>query len=189
MDEYLDVFEYVMAKKYPKLNVRALLLVDWCSGHAKMPDTAWNPVEMNLLSGGKGKAAQAVKRMAESITLLEDYPMKELNGQDMGYGFKKGDKQFLFFQPGESPWYDPQPVAQDAPDGMGVYQGNKYMGKAKGLKQLLWERELWAPGMAKDGTRTESGKRVDLGAELNGRCRPQGLPGHHGAEVGTGQGD
>jgi len=128
-EEILDICEHIWGEA-----VKVIFYFDWSSGHAKMPDTAWNPSEMNLNYGGQQCAGAR-----ESTVLLEDYPK-----------MKKGEVQYLFFQPeGPGPFYAKPGTNPET-----------YVGKPKGLKQLLWERGLWKDGMTLDGWRQVRGQRL-----------------------------
>lgn len=138
-DELIDCFEY----RYP--GKVALFLFDWSSGHAKMPETAWIPSNMNMNPGGKSKAEAS----RPTIRLMEDFPNSPL-------GFRSGDVQHLRFYLG-----DAMPGGRSA--------GPDMAGKVKGLKQLVWERGLWKEGMTMDGKKTLRSGRVVKNQDMSAR--------------------
>jgi len=83
--------------------------------------------------------------------------------------FKRGDHQYLFFQEGEYPfWLNPQTISPAVIA--------SYLGKPKGLKQLLWERGLWRHGMSLDGIRVVRGKPQAKLPDLSARDVMGGEP-------------
>ena len=117
-----------------------LFIFDWSSGHAKMPDTAWNPSAMNLGYGGNS----AANKFKNEMVLLEDFPNSPI-------GLQKDHVQYLCFKEDDRTWNSKALKPAD-------------VGKVKGLRQLLWERGMW-----KDHA-MEGGKRVKgTGMTIDGR--------------------
>ena len=126
-DEALDRLEF----KYP--GYQFLPIFDWSSGHAKYPAGAPNVHQMNVNYGGK----QGVFRHAQ---ILEDFSYPLDFPQHLPR-LQKGDLQPMVFQEGDHPpFYRPN------------LQPREYVGKAKGFKQVLFERGLFRDGMTKDST-------------------------------------
>lgn len=163
VDEYMECFEH----KYGD-QAKCLFLFDWSSGHAKFPAAAWRPAEMNLRYGGTGASAVKVGKMAPTIVVERAEVMgnEEPGMRTIGpeRPLQTGDIQHLFFREGEFPWYErpPRGVA-------GAEWAAKFLGQAKGLKQLLWERGLWREGMTVDGQRTVRGVKQKAVPSLSAR--------------------
>ncbi|CAB1112352.1 unnamed protein product [Ectocarpus sp. CCAP 1310/34] len=85
-----------------------------------------NKAGMNAGYGGARKGQEMAPQ--DATTILEDTPK-----------LKKGAAQFLTFQAGEYPFHEPGATDQ--------------VGKIKGLKQVLFERGLWIPGMSMTGAK------------------------------------
>ena len=180
--DYIDLWE-VKYGTPAEGGGRLLLWYDWSSGHSKMPETAWNPREMNIKPGGGGASAEAVRKMSPRIRVMRAYPLpiplpcwsqhaidewmasSEYNKPNMIRNYpdlKSGDYQELFFKEGEFPyWLDPRTTSQPTID--------SYLGQPKGLRQLLFERGLWRPGMTLDGGRTVRGVRQPRVMELSAK--------------------
>ena len=136
-DEFIDVLEFVFGDRF-----QFVFLYDWSSGHAKFPPGALNVNTMNMNFGGKQELPHPA-RIMEDYVYPVDFPLPTL---------KAGDVQYMVFQPTDPPpFYRPDlPLAE-------------YVGKAKGIKQVLYERGLWKPGMTENGPR--DGCDVSLSAK------------------------
>ena len=111
---------------------------DWSSGHSAMPPKALHALSMNMGFGGKQPEMRNTKILRED-GFLGPHPRTLTVGQ----------VQSLVFRPRDAPpWYAPTTPEQDKeetqPDGTKKTIPG-YMGKPKGLKQVLWERGLWDP--------------------------------------------
>lgn len=117
--EIIAVLEF----KYPGKTF--VFLYDWSSGHDKKPIDAAVVSNMGKKWGGKQP------RMRDTI-IMENYAAPKRGAK----AFKIGEKQSLVFLPGDPPpQFDPTAV--------------DYVGQAKGLAQVAYERGLWRPGMVK----------------------------------------
>lgn len=126
---------------------------------------------MNLKWGGSGASAAKVKNMAPTIRVekaavigdqeAEDGAMRHV-GPD--HPLSTGHTQHLFFQEGEYPWYERAPAGGVDPEWT-----SQFMGQAKGLKHLLWERGLWRQGMTVDGQRTVRGVKQKVVPALSAK--------------------
>ena len=116
-DEVIDMLE----EKYP--GKRGAILVDWSSNHDKLPEDALVLSRMSVKWGGK-------QPNMRPTVVLEEFaaPARGLKA------LTPGDTQHLIFQPG-----DPPPFYEK--------NAKNYVGTAKGLKQVAWERGLWRAGM------------------------------------------
>lgn len=136
-DEFLDALEF----KYP--GYQFVLIFDWSSGHAKYPAGAPNVTDMNVNFGGK----QGIFRPAQ---ILEDYTYPDDFPAYLPR-LKKGDLQhMLFLETDHPPFYRPNLLPA------------QYVGKQKGLKQVLYERGLYVPGMTEKGTNGNSDDQTSL---------------------------
>lgn len=125
MADVLDVLS-VLYKDYAPV-----CFFDWSSCHDCMEPGAAAVSKMNIGVGGvrKGEELPPMNR----IQLLADTPKMKI-----------GDWQDLTFQEGDDPpFYMPE------------MQPANYVGKVKGMKQVLWERGLFVAGMTKDGGKTK----------------------------------
>ena len=145
--------------------VQFVFEVDQSSGHTKHKSDGLSANVMGMKWGGKQALIHATK-IVDNTCL----------GEETGRILNIGDVQHMTFQPGDSPpWYDPSATPQDrdensmtaqeiesrqkvvakdrekwkegdAPVDDRIYVAG-YVGKAKGLKQVLWERGLWKDKM------------------------------------------
>ena len=124
--EVISAFEY----KFPGKTL--VFLFDWSYGHDKKPADAAVLGKINVKWGGK-------QNLMRDTYVLEDFTPPTPGGASL----KKGDKQCLVFQQGDAPPFnDPNAV--------------NYVGCAKGLAQIAYERGIWRPRMVKcDETNTE----------------------------------
>jgi len=116
---------------YPEFQV--IFSVDWSSGHTAHREGCLNVNIMNVNFGGKQSIPHPSK--LEPGCINEDKSI-----------FKHGDTQYFVFRSAEDkdeldavddspPWYKPNA------------KKDEYLGKAKGKKQVAWERGLWKDGM------------------------------------------
>lgn len=118
MLSHLEAHLHCASLRYADFQI--LYYFDWSSGHAAMPPGGLHAPSMNATYGGKQKAMRPTKILAEK-GYLGAYSHDSM--------LKVGDVQHMVFQPNDPPpFYEPQ--AQD------------YVGKPKGLRQVLWERGL-----------------------------------------------
>ena len=82
-------------------------------------------------------------KVREKTVILEEFGPKS--------HFRQGEEQYLFFREGDLPPFYCQKSKCKPTD---------YIGKPKGLKQILWERGLWKDGMTRDGKRTIKGQVI-----------------------------
>lgn len=161
--DILDVYETL----HPGHQI--VIQVDWSGNHAKAPTDGLNTKRMNVYFGGKS----ATNFMRET----------ELTSDCMGphpRWLKPGDKQHMVFQPGDDihVWRgqqnkkDPKPKPpmfdEYAKDENGEIQKDEkekfiierpgYIGKVKGLKQVLYERGFDVDDMVGKGSRKEESK-------------------------------
>ena len=118
--------------------------VDWSSGHMKYDNNALRVIHMNAGWGGK----QLIMR----DTILTSADLDTRNAI-----YQPGDRQSMFFNnPLMGPLYDPNAPMLDTPYTPEEVKRNPrdpstkpngWLGKAKGIKQVLWERCLWKDGM------------------------------------------
>ena len=105
--------------------------VDWSCGHNAFAPDALRTEKMNVSFGGK-------QPKLRSTTVCQS---------DLGPHQPKlspGDTQHMVFQADdEAPFYAPTTPAVDETDADGKVVQEGYVGKAKGLKQVLWERGWW----------------------------------------------
>ncbi|CAB1096130.1 unnamed protein product [Ectocarpus sp. CCAP 1310/34] len=136
LDHMSDVID-MLAIKYP--NHKPVGLFDWSSCHDCLEEGAPTVKRMNVGHGGK-RQGEEIAGM-DAVTLREDTP-------NLG----KGSIQHLVFQPGDDP---PMYAPHLAPA--------EYVGKLKGMRQILWERGLLKDGMSKSGG---SGTKQDLSMSM-----------------------
>ena len=134
-----DVID-ILAITHP--DVIPAFFFDWSSCHDCMQPDAPCASKMNVGVGGV-RGGEEITAMRPT-QLLDDYPNSPI-------GLKRGDLQYLTFCDASSdpPFHDKE-LPRDS-----------YMGKLKGLKQVLWERGLWKPSMTKSG-RKGKGNNPDL---------------------------
>ena len=121
MTDVLDVLGVLYPEHSP------VCFFDWSSCHDCMEVGAAAVSKMNVGVGGVRKGEQLTPM--NRIQLLADTPK-----------IRKGEWQNLTFQPGDAPPF--YALHMEAAD---------YVGRVKGMKQILWERGLFKPGMTKDG--------------------------------------
>ena len=101
------------------------------------PENAQNVKTMNSTFGGKQPLFRPAQLM-EDFTYAEDFPANLPR-------LKTGMFQHMVFQPDDpAPFYKPNAQPQE------------YVGKAKGLKQVLFERGLYTPNMTLEGDNKNS---------------------------------
>jgi hypothetical protein len=124
MEDLLDCVECL----HPGFQI--VMEVDWSSGHAHHREDALSAQTMNVSYGGK----QAIP--SPSVVTAECLGPH-------GPKLKPNDTQHFRFRAADEtggsadspPVYKPSLAAEE------------YIGKAKGMKQILWERGLWVEGM------------------------------------------
>jgi hypothetical protein len=124
--ELLDALEF----KFPAYQF--CLIFDWSSGHAKYPADAPNIHDMNVNYGGKQSAIFCPAEILEDYVYPENFPenLKLSKGMFQYFNFREGDPP-PFFRPNLLP--------------------AQYVGKPKGMKQILYERGLFRQGMTEKG--------------------------------------
>jgi hypothetical protein len=135
--EFVSVLEYL----YP--DHQFLFLYDWSSGHAKYPEGAPNAKNMGVNHGGK----QPLFRHAHILQDFEypaDFPAALPR-------YKIGMLQPMVFQE-----HDPPPFSKPN------LSKEQYVGKAKGLRQVLYERGLFKPGMTQYGANNNADDNTSL---------------------------
>ena len=109
---------------------------DWSSGHSAMPPDALCATAMNSTWGGKQRHMRSSKILAEA-GFLGPYART----------LAVGSQQHMAFQDNEPPpWYAPGTPKYDSTELLPNGQRKEvigYVGKPKGLKQVLWERGFW----------------------------------------------
>ena len=129
--EFIDALEF----KFP--GYMFIFLFDWSSGHAKYPKGAPNVNSMNVNFGGKQEAFRPAE-IQQEFTYPENFPP---NLRKLGPGMF----QSMVFQEGDSPpFYKP------------TLSPAQYVGKPKGMKQVLFERGLFVQGMTENGSNGQS---------------------------------
>ena len=129
--EFIDALEF----KFP--GYMFIFLFDWSSGHAKYPKGAPNGNSMNVNFGGKQEAFRPAE-IQQEFTYPENFPP---NLRKLGPGMF----QSMVFQEGDSPpFYKP------------TLSPAQYVGKPKGMKQVLFERGLFVQGMTENGSNGQS---------------------------------
>lgn len=136
LDHMSDVLD-MLSILYP--NHRPVGLFDWSSCHDCLETGAPTVKRMNVGHGGTRNGEEMAGM--DSVTLKEDTPL-----------LKAGTVQHLVFQPGD----DPPMYAPHLPP-------TEYVGKLKGMRQILWERGLLQKGMTKSGG---SGEKKDLNMSM-----------------------
>ena len=133
--DFLDLFEFL----YPGYQLQ--VEIDWSAGHSKFRAGALSAKAMNTEYGGKPSA------MRDTVIEREEGFL----GPNPGRTLQVGDTQRMVFAGGDpAPHFKPDAPKYDQPatDGKKAVEG--YIGKPKGLKQVLWERGLWKDGMIQD---------------------------------------
>ncbi|CAB1119031.1 unnamed protein product [Ectocarpus sp. CCAP 1310/34] len=138
IEHMADVLD-LLAVKFPRH--RPICFFDWSSCHDCVEEGAPSVTRMNAGYGGVRKGQEIAPQNA--TTILEDTPK-----------LKVGAVQHLTFQQGEYPFYEPG--------------ATDHVGKVKGMKQILFERGLWIPGMTMSGGKTgqEPNKKMSMPAVL-----------------------
>eukprot|EP00903_Cladosiphon_okamuranus_P019937 g18322.t1 len=133
MDHTNDVLD-VVAVLYP--NHKPVCLFDWSSCHDCLEVGASRVSGMNVGFGGVRKGEEEVAAM-DAVKILEGTPL-----------LKAGTTQHLVFQRGDDPPFYAEHL-----------RPSKYVGKLKGMRQILFERGLLKKGMSKTGG---TGEKKDL---------------------------
>ena len=122
-------------------------LFDWSSGHAKYPEGALNVNVMQVNYNGK----QETKAKLQPAHILDDDYTYSPDFPDNLPRLKKGDIQHMVFQENDPPPFYKQDLSP-AED----------IGKTKGMKQVLFERGLYIPGMSENGPADGSNTRLSM---------------------------
>ena len=152
--------------------LQIVLEVDWSAGHAKKPEGALNANDMNMNIGGK----QATLRPGTGSTMtpecLGPHPAvlrhcaADGTMQERDCRLRPGQTQHFSFQPGDPPpFYDLTAPPEDIKDNNQQVLREGYVGKPKGVKQVLWERGLWENGLEVDRARTKLAECQDFKTE------------------------
>lgn len=108
--------------RYRNEGVKLLMLFNWPSGRAAMAEDALVATEMGWKRGGKQPHAH-LAIIRDAHPRASDPSLRQI-----------GAAQRFVFREGEKPFHKPA-SAED------------FQGIAKGMKQMLWERGLWAKEM------------------------------------------
>jgi len=128
LEDMIDYYECL----YPGWQL--IFEFDWSSGHKAHREGCLAAYKMNVSFGGKQSIPDA-SRLTEGCV-----------GPQEKRKIQVDEMQHFFFRTGEEngtgvddppPWYAPNVSASE------------YLGQAKGLKQVLWERGLWVDGMVR----------------------------------------
>ena len=125
--------------------------------HANSRKDALHAGRMGVKFGGTQPIPHASIIDVENASLMlgDEAAVMTVNGAEVDCKLKPGDTQIFFFGEGmPPPWYKPNAPKYDRPTGKRDKEGRDlveegYVGKAKGMKQVLWERGLWKEGMVK----------------------------------------
>ncbi|CAB1096333.1 unnamed protein product [Ectocarpus sp. CCAP 1310/34] len=128
LDHMNDVLDMV-GVLYPEY--KPVCLFDWTSCHDCLEVGAPRVSGMNV-GFGQMRNGEELAPM-DAVTILEECP-----------GFKVGDTQHLVFQRGDDPPFYAQHL-----------RPAEYVGKLKGMRQILFERGLLRAGMTKTGGKGE----------------------------------
>ena len=123
--DILDMYEYL----YP--NAQVAIEVDWSSGHAKHRADALNVNAMRVNMGGDQPVPHASQVSAGCLGEGAQLQVGQLQYFYYRSAEERGDRK-----PDPPPFYLPATFAPE-----------RYVGQAKGKKQVLWERGLWKDGM------------------------------------------
>jgi hypothetical protein len=130
--DFLDLFEFL----YPGYQLQ--VEIDWSAGHSKFRVGALNAKAMNTEYGGKKTA------MRDTVIEREEGFL----GLNPGRTLQVGDTQrMVFAEDDPPPHFKPDAPKYDQPEINGKKAVGGYIGKPKGLKQVLWERVFWKDGM------------------------------------------
>jgi hypothetical protein len=135
-DELIDALEHVYGEQFTYV-----FLFDWSSGHAKYPPGALNVHVMQVNFNGKKENESNIN----PPTILDEDYVNPDNFPNNLPKLKKGDIQHMRFQENvPPPFYKPNLTPE------------AYVGKAKGMKQVLFERGLFVHGMTENGPKDGS---------------------------------
>ena len=151
--------------------------VDHSAGHAKFLPDGLHVSNMNVKYGGKPKVVRD-SEMTEGCLGPGEAKMylngdqrstqfdPELTTQEVDLKLKLGEVQSMSFGPSDPPpFYD---LAAPPKDKKIVKRGKRelkegYVGKAKGMKQVLWERGWYVDGMSSVSTDPKQNIEMVLG--------------------------
>jgi hypothetical protein len=190
LQEFLPIFESL----YP--NTQLVLEVDHSSGHLKSREDGLNAERMNLKWGGKQPILRDTQLTSDCLGDQRDFEVTiRENGNPpriIKYVYKKmnlGEVQSMVFKDTDLPpfneptvpKYDKEITAQQKTE----YKARKlaedpnkqfsqedfiipgYVGKPKGMAQVLLERGLYTPGMTKDQAKAALSKCGDFKNEMS----------------------
>jgi hypothetical protein len=149
------------------------LSVDHSQNHNKYRDGSLNATNMNTGFGGKQPTVRDTK-IVKRDGYLGAGPEGTLQvGQTQTGAFAEGDPAPIASpnapKADEKKWQDDaKTIPDNAKDGTQKVTAG-YIGKAKGLKQLVQERGLWVAGMTDDGFHIQAGRKVYKGHDKNMR--------------------
>lgn len=129
-EQVVDAAEVI----YP--DVQLIAHFDWSSGHSAMPPEALCANTMSSNFGGKQRHMRSTTILAEKGFLGPHARILEV-----------GNTQHMVFKPSDpAPWYAKDTPKYDKTEREANGQVKTtigYVGKPKGLKQVLWERGFW----------------------------------------------
>jgi hypothetical protein len=130
--DLVEAFELL----YP--GYQLMVEIDWSAGHSKHRVGALNAIPMGVgYGGGQPIMRDSVIERAEVFL-------------GAGAQLSVGDTQCMIFKEGDQPpHFEPNAPKYDILASEGAKAREGYVGKAKGLRQILWERGLYFEGMIK----------------------------------------
>lgn len=132
--DMLDLFDFL----YPQYQL--LVEIDWSAGHSKHRDGALNALAMNVGYGGSQPMMRDTK-IERELGFLGDHQ----------HFVKVGDVQrMVFVDTDPPPHFEPSAPKYDQPATETRKAMEGYVGKPKGLRQVLWERGLYHEKMVKE---------------------------------------
>lgn len=170
--DVMDCFDVL----YPELQL--IVEVDHSAGHAKFREDGLHVGHMNVKYGGKQKIlrdtlmTEGCVGSGEAKMYLNDgkWSTQSVVGVtertvDLKLGV--GDTQCMIFEEGAPPPFyacEALPATnkmRETQPGKTMVAHEAYVGKAKGMRQVLWERGLYVDGMSAN-PKAEKEKRMDL---------------------------
>ena len=152
---------------YPGYQV--VVEVDWSAGHAKKAEGALNANDMNMTVGGKQTHLRPGTGSTVSEGCLGPSPatlrqrMPDGSIKEIDCKLKPGQTQHFTFKEGDPPpFFDLSAPPEDILDSNNNVLKEGYIGKPKGLKQVLWERGLWEDGLDVDRARPKLAASEDF---------------------------
>lgn len=162
VDDFLDCFDVL----YPQYQLQ--MEIDWSAGHAKYAEDALCATAMSVGYGGKQNIRRDTKLCAGCVN-VENCPIGDKAIGSIQKLWWSDDQIFAHFPdapegqkdrifgpvdpdtgkqmtPAQAPLYDVPEVVDNAGKVIQKFKEG-YRGKAKGMKQILFERGLWKKGM------------------------------------------